>query len=113
MTPGTLPSRRRLRAAPLPVVFRVAAWRFACWAMLTSPESQESGVWSLEWVSSEAPDSRLSTLDSIEQRAHRLIAMGVPDCLGQQPGNGQHLEAVESALRRYGNRVGDRHFLHP
>src|SRR3954469_13682661 len=106
MTPGTLPARRRLRAAPLPVSLRVATWRFACWAICTSPESQESGVRSRESELA-APDSRLPTPDSIKQRTHRLIAVGVPNGLGQEARDREHLEPIEAPLRRDGDRIGD------
>src|SRR3989442_10174272 len=84
MTAGTLPSRRRERAAPLPERLRGAASRAAWRAMSRA-------------------------FPSIEQRTHRLIAVGIADRLREQTGDRENFELVELLVRRQPDRIGHRY----
>src|SRR6266571_7448509 len=87
ITAGTLPRKRAWRAPPLPVACRGLAAREMVWAM----ESVTRYT--------------LQVARSVEQRAHRLIAVLIPDGLGYQSRDRQHLQSLEVALFGDPNRV--------
>src|SRR5687767_6691468 len=83
MTAGTRPAPRSERATPLPAFSRTVADKVA--DAIGSPDLL------------------------LEKRAHRLLAVNVPDCLRQQFADGQHVQLRKVLLLRNPDGVGDRH----